>query len=205
MDKYSSVTFNEIFQKTIKNYHILDDVKQEFCKPEYEENTLSYLLYKKCWIDTVQWHLEDIIRDPSIKPEDAIKIKREIDISNQHRTDLVELIDDYFYDEFKEIEIKANARINTESPGWAIDRLSILNLKVYHWREEALRKDASAAHLKKASDKLHILVTQYNFLSGAIDWLLKDMATGDVIAQTFKQMKMYNDPETNPVLRALKK
>ncbi len=205
MENYSSTKFNDIFQEAIKKYHVLDEVKQDFAKPDYQENTLDYLLYKKCWIDTVQWHLEDIIRDPYISPEEAVKIKRKIDSSNQHRTDLVELIDDYLYDKFKSIETKANARINTESPGWAIDRLSILNLKLYHWREEALRKDASEEHLKKAQDKLHVLITQYNFLSSAIDWLLKDMEKGEVVAQPFKQMKMYNDPETNPVLRALKK
>ncbi|PID93686.1 MAG: hypothetical protein CSA95_06685 [Bacteroidetes bacterium] len=205
MAHYSSARLNEVFQEAITQYHLLDEVSQAFAKPLYEENSFDYLLYKKCWIDTVQWHLEDIIRDPSINPEEAVHIKRKIDTSNQHRTDLVEAIDDYLYDQFKHKETKTEARINTESPGWALDRLSILNLKLYHWREEALREDASEEHRQKAQNKLHILMAQHDFLSRAIDGLLCDMEKGQVIAQPFKQMKMYNDPETNPVLRALKR
>ncbi len=197
--------FNDIFQKAIKKYHIEDTVEQSFKKSEYPEKSLENLLYKKCWIDTVQWHYEDIIRNPEIAPEKAILIKRAIDKSNQNRTDLVELIDDFIFELYKNVKIEKNARINTESPGWAIDRLSILNLKVYHWKEEAQRKDASKEHIKKASEKLKILNEQYEFLTKSIKFLLEDISKGKVIAQTFKQMKMYNDPETNPVLRALKK
>ncbi len=201
---FNTADFNKIFQEAIKNYHLKDNVYQEFSNI-YKKNSFKALLYKKCWIDTVQWHLEDIIRDPNINPETAIKIKRKIDKSNQKRTDLVENIDDYIYNEFKNVKIKENARINTESPGWAIDRLSILNLKIYHWKEETLRKDASEEHIKKAGNKLNILQTQFDFLNEAIDKLIFDIANGNVIAQTFKQMKMYNDPETNPILRATKK
>lgn len=202
---YNPHQFNDIFQEAIKVYHIKDDVNQKFVEPSYEKESLNYLLYKKCWIDTVQWHLEDIIRDPSNKPEDIFGTKQKIDKSNQNRTDLVELIDDYFFDKFKDIEKKKDARINTESLGWAIDRLSILNLKVYHWNEETERKDATEEHLQKAKEKLSVLNSQYDFLTHAIDLLIKDIVEGNVIAQTFKQMKMYNDPETNPVLRASKK
>ncbi|MBN2662050.1 MAG: DUF4254 domain-containing protein [Bacteroidales bacterium] len=196
--------FNNIFIEAISKYHIKNTVNQELENNYLDENTIENLLFKKCWIDTVQWHYEDLIRDPEIVPEEAIILKRKIDISNQHRTDLVELIDDYFYNKFKNIEIHEKARLSTESLGWAIDRLSILNLKVYHWKEETQRADASTKHTEKSKQKLNILNTQYNFLTEAINQLIKDISTGKVIAQTFKQMKMYNDDETNPVLRKLK-
>ncbi|MBN2890502.1 MAG: DUF4254 domain-containing protein [Bacteroidales bacterium] len=202
---FNSENFNQIFQKAIQIYHIKDDVNQSFVEADFAKNSLDSLLYKKCWIDTVQWHYEDLIRDPNINPEEAIILKRKIDASNQDRTDLVELIDDYFFDYFKEVKISKEARINTESIGWAIDRLSILNLKVFHWKEESERKDASEQHILKSIEKLDVLNAQYLFLTKAINYLIEDMSEGKVIAQTFKQMKMYNDPETNPILRASKK
>ncbi len=195
---------NEIFIQAIKDYHIIDDVNQTFNNKYSDNNSFEVLLYKKCWIDTVQWHYEDLIRDPEINPNAAIELKRKIDASNQQRTDLVELIDDYILDSIKSVQISDSARINTESPGWALDRLSILNLKVYHWEEETQRTDATEEHTKKALEKLKILKTQYSFLNQAIDFLFEDMNKGLVIAQTFKQMKMYNDEETNPILRKLK-
>ena len=197
--------YNKIFQQAIKYYHLKDNVNQEYVTPFDNEKEFEAILYKKCWIDSVQWHLEDLIRDPDIKPEEAIKYKRRIDSLNQQRTDLVETIDDFIYENYKNITKSTEARINTESPGWAIDRLSILNLKVYHWKEETERKDASPAHIQKAKDKLEILNTQYNFLTLAINLLIQEISEGQVITQTFKQMKMYNDEETNPVLRKLKK
>lgn len=197
--------FNEIFQEAIKYYHLRDDVNQPFKTPFDNEESFDAILYKKCWIDSVQWHLEDLIRDPDIEPEEAINYKRRIDNLNQQRTDLVEVVDDYLYDNFKSIEVSENAVVNTESPGWAIDRLSILNLKVYHWKEETERTDASPEHIQKAKDKLAILKTQFSFLTKAIELLVKGISEGKIIAPIFKQMKMYNDTETNPILRKGKK
>jgi len=193
---------NQIFNKAIKNYHIKDSVDQEFVNPySTDENLLSHLLYRKCWIDTVQWHYEDIIRDPEISPEKALEIKRKIDASNQDRTDTVEYIDSYFLEQFKTVKPKKDAKINTESPAWGIDRLSILALKIYHMREEAERQDASKDYLQKSQDKLNILLEQQKDLSTAIDQLLEDIANGDKYMKVYKQMKMYNDDEMNPVLR----
>ncbi len=194
--------FNKIFSECIETYHIVDEIDQPFKNPY---SGFDGLLYEKCWIDTMQWHLEDIIRKPDIDPGEGIKIKRRIDELNQKRTDLVELIDDHIYNLFKDVPVDENARLNTETPGWAIDRLSILNLKIYHWREEAQRQDASEEHRKKAQEKLNILLAQQKDLTLAINQLLKELSEGKVIARTYKQMKMYNDPELNPVLREYKK
>jgi hypothetical protein len=190
--------FNQIFEQCIRDYHVKDDINQPLNNPY---DGFEGLLYEKCWIDTVQWHLEDIIRKPDIDPVEALKIKRQIDKYNQKRTDLVEKIDEFIYEKFKNIPKKPDARINTETPGWAIDRLSILNLKIYHWAEEANRQDASEEHRKKAKEKLNILLQQREDLTTAINQLFKELAEGKVIAKTYKQMKMYNDPELNPVLR----
>ena len=194
--------FNKIFRQCIEKYHEIDEIDQPFENP-YDD--FDALLYEKCWIDTMQWHLEDIIRKPDIDPGQGIKIKRRIDELNQKRTDLVELIDEYIYRQYKDIPVRPDARLNTETPGWAIDRLSILNLKIYHWEEEANRHDASQEHREKAKEKLNILLQQQADLTLAINQLLKELAEGKVIARTYKQMKMYNDPELNPVLRQYKK
>jgi hypothetical protein len=196
-------TFNKIFEQTIEKYHIKDNVNQEW-KSEYAENSLEYLLNKKNWIDTVQWHLEDIIREPSINPDKALEIKRRIDKSNQDRTDLVELLDDYFFEQFSDVQPLPDAFINTETPAWAVDRLSILNLKIYHMREEAERADADEAHREKCSFKLQVLLQQREDLSLAIDQLFDMLQKGKAIIKTYKQMKMYNDPNLNPVLRKSK-
>ena len=162
------------------------------------------MLYRKCWIDTVQWHYEDIIRDPNIDPIVALKLKRQIDASNQDRTDMVEYIDSYFLQENKNVEVKSNATINTESPAWGVDRLSILALKVYHMNEEATRTDASESHRNACQKKLEVLLDQRVDLSTAIDTLLSDISFGDKYMKVYKQMKMYNDDELNPVLRGQK-
>lgn len=195
--------FNKIFNESIERYHIKDDINQKNPNP-YEAGSIEYLMFNKNWIDTVQWHLEDIIRDPVIKPERALEIKRIIDKSNQERTDLVEDIDDYVFQKFNSVEINGDARTNTETPAWAIDRLSILNLKIYHMRQETQRTDASEEHLLATQNKLAVLLQQLEDLSLAINQLLNDLAEGKIIAKTYKQMKMYNDNELNPVLRAKK-
>ena len=194
-----------IFDQVIQQYHIADDPYQEFHNP-YDGKTemLNHLLYRKCWIDTVQWHYEDIIRDPQIDPVAALTLKRQIDASNQDRTDMVEYIDSYFLDQYKEVTPKTTATINTESPAWGVDRLSILALKIYHMREEAERQDASLAHRAACQTKLDILLEQRHDLSSAIEQLLSDIATGDKYMKVYKQMKMYNDDELNPVLRGQK-
>jgi hypothetical protein len=163
------------------------------------------LLYRKNWIDTVQWHYEDLIRDPQIDPDAALELKRKIDASNQRRTDLVEYIDSYFLDKYKTVAIADEAQINTESPAWAIDRLSILALKIYHMREEAQRADASEVHREACQSKLQVLLEQRQDLSMAIDQLLEDISRGVKYMKVYKQMKMYNDDELNPVLRGKRK
>ena len=188
-----------IFEQAINDYHVVDDVDQPLKNP-YEVGTIEYYLYVKNWIDTVQWHFEDIIRDPKIDPEAALVLKRRIDKSNQDRTDLVEMIDSYFLDKYKDVEVLPDATINTESPAWAVDRLSILALKIYHMREQVDRKDADAEHIAKCQQKLDVLLEQQKDLSTAIDQLLADIEAGRKYMKVYKQMKMYNDPSTNPVL-----
>ena len=192
-----------IFEESINTYHVKDDVYQSFENP-YPKDDVAHLLYRKNWIDTVQWHYEDIIRDPNIAPEAALTLKRKIDASNQDRTDLVEYIDSYFLKKYQSVETAGDATINTESPAWAIDRLSILALKLYHMAEEANRTDASAEHLKKCQEKLAVLMEQRSDLSSAIDQLLSDIESGKKYMKVYKQMKMYNDDELNPVLRGQK-
>jgi hypothetical protein len=199
---FSDLAF-KIFEESIQKYHIEDDVYQSFENP-YPKNEIAHLLYRKNWIDTVQWHYEDIIRDPKINPSEALVLKRKIDASNQDRTDLVEYIDSYFLDKYQSVEKRKNATINTESPAWAIDRLSILALKIYHMREEATRINASEEHREKCNKKLQVLLEQKKDLSTAIDQLLADIEAGDKYMKVYKQMKMYNDEELNPILRGQK-
>jgi hypothetical protein len=198
-----SETACRIFEESIQKYHEKDDVYQSFTNP-YPKDGISHLLYRKNWIDTVQWHFEDLIRDPAIDPVEALDLKRKIDASNQDRTDLVEFIDSYFLNKYQSVEIKANATINTESPAWALDRLSILALKIYHMQQEVDRTEASAEHLEKCRKKLEVLQAQRTDLSLAIDQLLADIAAGNKYMKVYKQMKMYNDEELNPVLRGTK-
>jgi len=188
-----------IFNKAIADYHITDNVDTPINNP-YPERSIEYFLYLKNWIDTVQWHFEDIIRDPQIDPAAALVLKRRIDKSNQDRTDLVEMIDSYFLDQYKDVKVADNATINTESPAWAVDRLSILYLKIYHMQVEVNRTDVDDAHRQKCQEKLNVLLTQRQDLSSAIDRLLDDIAAGRKYMKVYKQMKMYNDPNLNPVL-----
>ncbi|MEM0931176.1 MAG: DUF4254 domain-containing protein [Bacteroidota bacterium] len=193
----------KIFEESIIRYHIKDDVYQDFKNP-YPKDKVEHLLYRKNWIDTVQWHYEDIIRNPSIAPVDALDLKRKIDASNQDRTDLVEYIDGYFLNKYQSVEVLQNATINTESPAWAIDRLSILALKIYHMEEEVNRDDATKEHIAKCDEKLGVLLEQRKDLSIAIDQLLADIESGKKYMKVYKQMKMYNDDELNPILRGQK-
>lgn len=195
---------NKIFQNVIEKYHIINTVDQPFENAYDKSELLEHLLYRKCWIDTVQWHYEDIIRDPQIDPVAALTLKRQIDASNQDRTDMVEYIDSYFLEKYKDVSVKDGATINTESPAWGVDRLSILALKVYHMNEEATRTDASDDHRAACKKKLDILLEQRVDLSTAIDTLLGDIEKGDKYMKVYKQMKMYNDDELNPVLRVQK-
>lgn len=194
----------KIFNESIAQYHVLDQVNQPLHNP-YDATEVSHLLYKKNWIDTVQWHYEDLIRDPAIASVAALKLKRQIDASNQERTDLVEYIDSYFFNEYAKVSVQKQATINTESPAWAIDRLSILALKVYHMRQEAHRETATAAHRMACKKKLEVLLTQKEDLCLAIDQLLADFSAGRKYMKVYKQMKMYNDTALNPVLRAHQK
>jgi hypothetical protein len=190
---------NQIFNQAIRDYHIKDDIETPIKNP-YGYDTIENRLYLKCWIDTVQWHFEDIIRDPHIDPIEALQLKRRIDRSNQDRTDLVEQIDSYFRQQYSNVKVLPDARINTESPAWAVDRLSILALKIYHMREQAERQDAPAEHRERCKAKLNVLLEQQVDLSTAIDQLLDDISAGRKYMKVYRQMKMYNDPSTNPVL-----
>jgi hypothetical protein len=190
---------NNIFSDCIKLYHLTDNV-DTIPKNPHKQGTIESRLFQKNWIDAVQWHLEDIIRDPNIDPINALAIKRRIDSSNQDRTDLVEMIDSYFLDKYREVKTLPNANINTESPAWAIDRLSILALKIYHMEQEINRTDVSAEHLEKCNEKLRVLLEQKVDLSNAIDQLISNIEQGKVYMKVYRQMKMYNDPSLNPVL-----
>ncbi len=190
---------NRIFRQVIADYHLTDNVDTPIHNP-YNRDSIEYSLYLKCWIDTVQWHYEDIIRDPHIDPEEALSLKRRIDHSNQERTDLVEDIDTYFRKLYSEVAPLPDARLNTESPAWAVDRLSILALKIYHMQEQVDRKDADTDHRQRCQLKLNVLLEQQKDLSLAIDQLLEDYQAGRKVMKVYRQMKMYNDPSTNPVL-----
>lgn len=190
---------NAIFNRSIDDYHRFDDVDHPIENP-YEKGTLDHLLYSKNWIDTVQWHLEDIIRNPEIDPAEALRIKRRIDRSNQERTDMVEYIDSYLLDKYKSVVPEPGARFNTETPAWAVDKLSILALKIYHMEQETRRTDVGDAHRDACRRKLEVLLTQQADLSQAIEELLEDIEAGRKYMKTYKQMKMYNDPALNPVL-----
>ena len=190
---------NDIFRKAIADYHVKDNIETPIQNP-FEAGTIEATLYHKCWIDTVQWHFEDIIRDPDIDPKDALVLKRRIDKSNQDRTDMVEDIDTYFRELYKDVKVMPDATINTESPAWAIDRLSILALKIWHMFEQTQRTDASAEHIATCRAKLDVLIEQQNDLSTAIEQLLADIEAGRKYMKVYRQMKMYNDPSTNPVL-----
>ena len=190
---------NQVFNQAIRDYHITDNIDTPINNP-YNRDDIENRLYLKCWIDTVQWHFEDIIRDPQIAPTEALVLKRRIDKSNQDRTDLVEMIDSYFLTIYKDITPTADATINTESPAWAVDRLSILALKIYHMKEQVDRADATLEHRQLCQNKLNVLLEQKKDLSTAIDQLIADIEAGRKYMKVYKQMKMYNDPSTNPVL-----
>ena len=194
---------NPIFVRAIRDYHVTDSVETPISNP-YPAGTIEADLYRKCWIDTVQWHYEDIIRDPHIDPAAALTLKHLIDKSNQDRTDLVETIDSYFYTRYHNITPQPDATINTESPAWAVDRLSILALKIYHMQEQTERTDTSPEHRANCQKKLDVLQEQQRDLSTAIDQLLADIEAGRKWMKVYKQMKMYNDPATNPVLYKVK-
>ena len=194
---------NEVFLQSVKDYHILNDVDAPMKNP-FDQSDLQHLFYWKNYIDTVQWHLEDIVRDPQIDPVKGLELKRRIDRSNQERTDLVEKIDDYFLNLYATVQLLPSATINTESPAWAIDRLSILILKIFHMQEEVNRQDASDEHRNKCSVKLEVLQMQQLDLSCSIDELISDISSGRKEMKVYRQMKMYNDPSLNPVLYNLK-
>ena len=189
----------EVINRAISDYHILDNVDQPIENP-YAKSELEHLLYHKNWIDTVQWHFEDIIRDPNIDPSAALVLKRRIDKSNQDRTDMVEYIDSYFLQKYAGVEVCKDDKINTESPAWAIDRLSILALKIYHMTQETTRKNVDKSHVERCQAKLNVLLEQHKDLSTAIEELIEDIASGRKYMKVYKQMKMYNDETLNPVL-----
>ena len=189
----------KVFEKSVDDYHVYDDIHRSVSNP-YDKKDFEHLLYEKNWIDTVQWHYEDIIRDPDIDPNEGMSLKRLIDSSNQNRTEMVEYIDSYFLKLFSNVSPKPDAKVNTESPAWAIDRLSILILKIYHMKEESLREDVSEQHRNTCNEKLQVLLEQQKDLSESIDQLLEDLLKGEKKMKVYKQMKMYNDETLNPVL-----
>jgi hypothetical protein len=189
----------KVFEKSVDDYHVYDDINRLASNP-YDKKDFEHLLYEKNWIDAVQWHYEDIIRDPDIDPNEGMSLKRLIDSSNQNRTEMVEYIDSYFLKLYSNVSPKPDAKVNTESPAWALDRLSILILKIYHMKEESLRKDVSEQHKNTCNEKLQVLLEQQKDLSESIDQLLEDLSKGEKKMKVYKQMKMYNDETLNPVL-----
>jgi len=189
----------DIFNSCIKQYHIEDSVNQKQKNP-YLEGEVDHLFYHKCWIDTVQWHYEDLIRDPEIDPSEGMALKRLIDASNQHRTDMVEQIDELFLSQFKDVIPNEDATVNSESTAWVVDRLSILALKIYHMQEQSERENVDADHIQMVNVKLAILQEQQRDLSKSFDELLTDISSGKRKMKVYRQMKLYNDPATNPVL-----
>lgn len=189
----------KVFEKSVDDYHVYDDINRLASNP-YDKKDFEHLLYEKNWIDAVQWHYEDIIRDPDIDPNEGMSLKRLIDSSNQNRTEMVEYIDSYFLKLYSNVSPKPDAKVNTESPAWALDRLSILILKIYHMKEESLRKDVSEHHRNTCNEKLQVLLEQQKDLSESIDQLLEDLSKGEKKMKVYKQMKMYNDETLNPVL-----
>jgi|TARA_B100000123_G_scaffold8786_1_gene6677 hypothetical protein len=189
----------KVFEKSVDDYHVYDDINRLASNP-YDKKDFEHLLYEKNWIDAVQWHYEDIIRDPDIDPNEGMNLKRLIDSSNQNRTEMVEYIDSYFLKLYSNVSPKPDAKVNTESPAWALDRLSILILKIYHMKEESLRKDVSEQHRNTCNEKLQVLLEQQKDLSESIDQLLEDLSKGEKKMKVYKQMKMYNDETLNPVL-----
>ena len=189
----------QIFRKSIAEYHLIDQVDANM--PEhYDKNSFEYLLFRKNWIDTVQWHLEDIIRNPKIEPENLVSIKRKIDASNQDRTDTVELIDEFLFKNLKNVNLESNARLNSETPAWLLDRISILQLKIYHFQEQLSRKEINLIHRESVNYKLSILKIQESDLENCYNELMDDLRDGKKYMRLYKQMKMYNDPNLNPVL-----
>ena len=199
-----SSTCIEVFQRAVTAYHLHNNVDEAAHNP-FSEGSFEHLLFAKNHVDTVQWHLEDIVRDPNIDPVAGIALKRRIDKSNQVRTDMVEQIDDYFLALYAGVDAVTGAKLNTESPAWAIDRLSILILKIYHMQEEAVRVDATPEHMAKCTAKLQVLLEQQTDLSTSIDELLAEISEGKKQMKVYRQMKMYNDPSLNPVLYNLEK
>jgi hypothetical protein len=189
----------KVFEKSVDDYHVYDDINRLASNP-YDKKDFEHLLYEKNWIDAVQWHYEDIIRDPDIDPNEGMSLKRLIDSSNQNRTEMVEYIDSYFLKLYSNVSPKPDAKVNTESPAWALDRLSILILKIYHMKEESLREDVSEQHRTTCNEKLQVLLEQQKDLSESIDQLLEDLSKGEKKMKVYKQMKMYNDETLNPVL-----
>jgi hypothetical protein len=188
-----------VFDKSIHDYHIKDHVDAPILNP-YPAQSFEALLYTKNWIDTVQWHLEDIIRKTDIDPAVGILLKRRIDKSNQDRTDIVEKVDDFFLNEFRNAVPKPGARMNSETPAWLLDRMSILMLKIYHMREQTQRMDVAAEHIEKCQSKLNILLEQKNDMRQAFDELIEDIQLGNRKFKVYRQMKMYNDSSLNPML-----
>jgi hypothetical protein len=187
---------NKIFRESIEDYHVNDHV--DTLKPEKYEG-FQGLLYLKNWIDTVQWHLEDLIRDPQIEPGELVGLKRRIDSSNQHRTDTVEQIDEYLYQQVSGVNVQEGAKLNSETPAWLLDRMSILQLKIYHFQDQLKREDADESHLASVKQKLYILQVQEQDLELAYDELMDDLHKGKKYMKLYKQMKMYNDPNLNPI------
>lgn len=188
-----------VFQRSIEDYHLQDDVNASIRNP-YDTGSFESLLYLKNWIDTVQWHLEDIVRDPGIDPTEGLGIKRRIDRSNQDRTETVEKIDDYFLEAFRKVRYQDNAPINSETPAWLLDRMSILLLKIFHMKEQTERQDVTAEHIARCAGKLSVLNEQREDMRNAFDELMRDIGSGTRRFKVYRQMKMYNDASLNPTL-----
>ncbi len=148
------------------------------------------------------WHEEDIARSRDVSDARIAEVKRNIDRYNQQRNDWIEKIDDYITDELdrRGVVTAPDAPLNTETPGSAIDRLSILALRIYHLEEQLERTDVTADHLQSVERKLGICLIQHEDLSNSLQELLDDIVAGRKRHKTYRQLKMYNDPSLNPYL-----
>lgn len=191
----SGEKFTKIFRESIEDWH-----KNQESNNPYIGDSLEFILYNKNQIDTIQWHVEDEIRRIDILDKEIASLKRKIDSLNQQRTDLVEKLDDIFLNQFQLVVQTKDSRMNSETPAWLVDRMSILELKIYHMEEQTQRTDVSEEHRNTCANKLKVLLEQRADMILCMNQLIEDLTLGKKYMKVYRQMKMYNDKSLNPSL-----